>query len=231
MPPCPIPDRLRDTPSPAVSASSDTPSPSPEDEAPPHFDPLPEQSRRTALILDRFSVNCNVLYCSNDSLISTMRVMGRSFYDFVASRDEDTVRAWIDVIKGWGVNERGQPSDGGFGFGKFTLCVQGRDSRFVVLILRSTTVCWVRKLTMFNSARQTETAPSRHRYDKPVGGREASARDRDRDREHGRTHRASISSSHTRGRDRRGSADYVVDAIFSAHSDGLMVILRKSNSR
>ncbi|EPS96508.1 hypothetical protein FOMPIDRAFT_1032339 [Fomitopsis schrenkii] len=203
MPPCPIPDRLRNTPSPSLTSSDNTPSPSPEDEAPPHFDPLPEQSRRTALILDRFSVNCNVLYCSNDSLLSTMRVMGRSFYDFVVPKDEDTVRAWIDVIKGWGVNERGQPSDGGFGFGKFTLCVEGRDS----------------------SARQTDAAPSRHRRDSHPTGREASARD------HSRSHRASISTSHARGRDRRGSADYLVDAIFSAHSDGLMVILRKSNSR
>ena len=95
------------------------------------------------------------------------------------------------------------------------------------MILRPTLIFRVGKLTVSDSARQAETAPSRHRYDKPVGGREASARDR----EHGRVHRASISSSHARGRDRRGSADYVVDAIFSAHSDGLMVILRKSNSR
>ena len=54
--------------------------------------------------------------------------MGRSFFDFVAQKDEDVVRSWIDVIKGWGVNERGQPSDGGFGFGKFALCKEGRDS-------------------------------------------------------------------------------------------------------
>lgn len=55
--------------------------------------------------------------------------MGRSFFDFVLRKDEDLVRSWIDVIKGWGVNERGQPSDGGFGFGKFTVLVNGRDSR------------------------------------------------------------------------------------------------------
>jgi hypothetical protein len=92
------------------------------------FDPLPSQSLRTALILDRFTVNCTVIYCSNDNLVSTTTVMGRSFFDFVAQKDEDIVRSWIDVIKGWGVNERGQPSDGGFGFGKFTLCREGRDS-------------------------------------------------------------------------------------------------------
>ena len=97
------------------------------------FDPLPEQSVRTALILDRFSVNCGILYCANDSLLATTTCMGRSFFDFVARKDEDLVRSWIDVIKSWGVNERGQPSDGGFGFGKFTVLVHGRDSRCVAV--------------------------------------------------------------------------------------------------
>lgn len=95
------------------------------------FAPLPEQSVRTALILNRFSVNCNILYCSNDSILSTTGVLGRAFFDFVIKRDEELVRSWIDVIKSWGVNERGQPSDGGFGFGKFTLLIEGRDSRLV----------------------------------------------------------------------------------------------------
>ncbi|OSD07355.1 hypothetical protein PYCCODRAFT_602563 [Trametes coccinea BRFM310] len=106
------------------------------------FDPLPEQSIRTALILDRFSVNCTILYCANDSLLATTTCMGRSFFDFVARRDEDLVRSWIDVIKSWGVNERGQPSDGGFGFGKFTVLVNGRDS----------------------SIRHPDPVPSRHRH-------------------------------------------------------------------
>jgi hypothetical protein len=42
------------------------------------------------------------------------------------------VRSWIDAVKGWGVNERGQPSDGGFGFGKFHLYPRGRDSVYAV---------------------------------------------------------------------------------------------------
>ncbi|KAJ3011476.1 hypothetical protein NUW54_g2156 [Trametes sanguinea] len=99
-------------------------------------------SIRTALILDRFSVNCTILYCANDSLLATTTCMGRSFFDFVAKRDEDLVRSWIDVIKSWGVNERGQPSDGGFGFGKFTVLVNGRDS----------------------SIRHPDPVPSRHRH-------------------------------------------------------------------
>lgn len=48
-------------------------------------------------------------------------------------KDEEVVRNWIEVVKGWGVNERGQPSDGGFGFGKFAVCTDGRDSRFALM--------------------------------------------------------------------------------------------------
>jgi hypothetical protein len=61
--------------------------------------------------------------------------MGRSFFDYVAKKDEETVRSWIDCVKGWGVNELGQPSDGGFGFGRFVLLAQGRDSTFVSRLL------------------------------------------------------------------------------------------------
>ena len=60
--------------------------------------------------------------------------MGRSFFDFVMAKDEEVVRNWIEVVKGWGVNERGQPSDGGFGFGKFSVCTEGRDSRSVYML-------------------------------------------------------------------------------------------------
>jgi hypothetical protein len=101
------------------------------------FDPLPRQSIRTALILDRFSMSCPIIYCSNDSFLSTTQIMGRPFFDFVAKRDEGLVRSWIDAVKGWGVNERGQPSDGGFGFGKFQLFPRGRDSVYVILSDRS----------------------------------------------------------------------------------------------
>ncbi|KAI0333724.1 hypothetical protein GY45DRAFT_232255 [Cubamyces sp. BRFM 1775] len=127
MPPCPIPSSRSTSPSDERGRSEYR-----RDRARAiTFDPLPEQSVRTALILDRFSVNCGILYCANDSLLATTTCMGRSFFDFVARKDEDLVRSWIDVIKSWGVNERGQPSDGGFGFGKFTVLVHGRDSRCV----------------------------------------------------------------------------------------------------
>jgi hypothetical protein len=104
------------------------------------FDPLPRQSIRTALILNRFSALCHINYCSNDSFLSTTEIMDRPFFDFVAKRDEVLVRSWIDAVKGWGVNERGQPSDGGFGFGKFHLYPRGRDSVYVSL--RFATSIW-----------------------------------------------------------------------------------------
>ena len=123
MPPCPVGETREED---EESDYSDPGSPTSE---PIRFTPLPEQSVRTLLILDRFSQRCTVLYCANDSMLLTTSVMARSFFDFVSKRNEELVRSWITTVKGWGVNERGQPSDGGFGFGKFTLCINGRDSR------------------------------------------------------------------------------------------------------
>ncbi|KAJ6611379.1 hypothetical protein B0H10DRAFT_2056380 [Mycena sp. CBHHK59/15] len=60
------------------------------------------QSSRTALILDRFSVNCTVTYYSNNQIISAAAATKRPFFDFVAVRDESVVRSWLDVIKACG---------------------------------------------------------------------------------------------------------------------------------
>ncbi|RDX49966.1 hypothetical protein OH76DRAFT_1403214 [Lentinus brumalis] len=217
MPPCNIapsrsvsPDhgRRRDTRAKAIS-----------------FDPLPEMSVRTALILDRFSVNCGILYCSNDSLMSTTTCMGRSFFDFVSRKDEDLVRSWIDVIKSWGVNERGQPSDGGFGFGKFTLLVRGRDSS-----IRPPDPVPSRHRSGTNTHSTDSHQQSRARDARPPyhhsssGGPGAGHRDRERERDRYRD-RDSRGGGRTRADEER-----IVDAIFSAHSDGLMVILRPSST-
>lgn len=176
------------------------------------FDPLPKQSIRTALILDRFSTSCPIVYCSNDSFLSTTEIMGRPFFDFVAKRDESLVRSWIDAVKGWGVNERGQPSDGGFGFGKFHLFPRGRDS--------------VERL----EPESPPQAPPRH-------GRTAPRNNPVSQQHASRTsapHRTTTSSIRQRPARQRVVAiaedEVVVDAIFSAHSDGLMVILRHASS-
>ncbi|KAF8955948.1 hypothetical protein BDZ97DRAFT_1764230 [Flammula alnicola] len=171
------------------------------------FNHLSNKSFRTALILDRFSMGCTIMYCSNDLLISTTSAIGRSFYDFVAKKDEEIVRSWINCVKGWGVNEKGQPSDGGFGFGKFMLLTEGRDS----------------------VSRMPEPTRSRHRHGSTSGRGP-----------HGRSGRHNVNprspTSLTSSRARQptsppveASEQFEVDAIFSAHSDGLMVILRRAS--
>ncbi|KAI3621358.1 potassium voltage-dependent transporter [Moniliophthora roreri] len=150
----------------------------------------PVQSSRTALILNRFSRECTIMYCSNDHLIDP------------PDKDEQ-VKQWIDTVKSWGVNERGQPSDGGFGFGRFGLVRRGK------------------------ATKKEPTSPPR-----PGRGH----------RTHSTSHiarsRAHSSPLHSqrgvdREREREKHADgegeiISVDAIFSAHSDGLMVILRRA---
>lgn len=132
MPPCYVPENLAGPSNPPVASLGASHPLSIDDllsHRPTRYPDLPAQSPRTLLILNRFSVNCNVEYCSNDCVLSTTAIMGRPFYDFVVPKDEPLVRSWIDTCKSWGVNERGQPSDGGFGFGKFRACIPGRDSR------------------------------------------------------------------------------------------------------
>ncbi|CAL1713038.1 unnamed protein product [Somion occarium] len=198
MPPCPI----LAPPGRGNGPDVDDPSHSP----PMRFNPLPHQSVRTSLILDRFSERCGIHYCANDSILPPETVMGRSFFDFVTPRHEDLVRNWIDVVKGWGVNERGQPSDGGFGFGKFAICVRGRDSSLRTDVPSSRT----RRSPPSNSAR-SQSHPSR-----------------------ARSHSRRDLSSPLRVREyQKPSApgdEIMVDAIFSAHSDGLLVIIRKASS-
>ncbi|KAK0441657.1 hypothetical protein EV421DRAFT_635016 [Armillaria borealis] len=156
------------------------------------YEHLPSQSFRTALILNRFSLRCTIQYCSNDLLIESTEAIGRSFFDYVARKDEAIVTSWIDVIKTWGVNERGQPSDGGFGFGKFALLTEARESE----------------------PRQEPPNASRHH-------------------KHGTNKsRSSKRSSQTPRKSHQPEALHgaiSVDAIFSAHSDGLMVILRRAS--
>lgn len=81
-----------------------------------------------AVLLDRFTSNFTISYTFIDMLLFIENPLGRSFLDFVSEENEEVVGSWLDTVKGWGVNERGQPSDGGFGYGGFTLFRRGRDS-------------------------------------------------------------------------------------------------------
>ncbi|KAF9013153.1 hypothetical protein BDQ17DRAFT_1342857 [Cyathus striatus] len=175
------------------------------------FDHLPNQSFRTAFILNRFSIQCNILYCSNDLLVQTTSCTGRSFFDFVAKKDEDIVRSWIDCVKGWGVNERGQPSDGGFGFGKFALLTEGRDSV-------------ERMAEPERRARQGSTNGHHHH------GRARAARTASTASASAASGRRNINTRLSPTEIITNAPQIVVDAIFSAHSDGLMVILRRAET-
>ncbi|KAL0579879.1 hypothetical protein V5O48_002126 [Marasmius crinis-equi] len=170
------------------------------------------QSSRTALILNRFSLSSTIMYCSNEHLISSTKRSNiweqRSFFDFVSPRDEDRVRSWIDTVKSWGVNERGQPSDGGFGFCKFGLVSGGRSTSRSPPSPRD---------RILRDRREQEPKPKSHRN--PHSG--------------GQGRRQSQAKNLNNNGVREVAAlchdeEIPVDAIFSAHSDGLMVILRRA---
>ncbi|KAG6860786.1 hypothetical protein C0995_007592 [Termitomyces sp. Mi166 len=168
------------------------------------FSHLPNQSLRTLFILDRFTEKGTIMYCSNDCLVTTLSAIGRPFFDYVHESDEGTVKKWIETVKGWGVNELGQPSDGGFGYGCFTLLAKGRDS----------------------SQRVADPVESRHR----TGRHRASRHARDSGRASHIPDRTHAGSSVTLPPMEGQSPEILVDAIFSAHSDGLMVVLRRSEN-
>jgi len=171
------------------------------------FAHMPSQSLRTALILERFSVRCPVIYCSNDLLLQTTTVMGRSFFDFVMPESEETVKKWIDVIKQWGVNERGQPSDGGFGFGKFRLCRSGRDSSV-----------------------SQPTHGAQRRRDAWSSSKSPPARSNSSSNRSGSLHSQDSRQQRITPPPPREDGPFV-DAIFSAHSDGILLILRYATGK
>ncbi|KAG7088093.1 hypothetical protein E1B28_012119 [Marasmius oreades] len=176
------------------------------------FPTPPSQSSRTALILNRFSRHCMIMYCSNDHLIYAPGRINvweqRSFFDFIATKDEDRVRSWIDVVKSWGVNERGQPSDGGFGFGKFGLVSGGRS------LPSSNSPHLSRDSRILRDHREQEPRPRAHRNPHSTSS----------GRRHSHAHANGVKEIVING----GEDVIEVDAIFSAHSDGLMVILRRA---
>ncbi|KIY71967.1 hypothetical protein CYLTODRAFT_418346 [Cylindrobasidium torrendii FP15055 ss-10] len=88
----------------------------------------PSQSFRTAFILDRFTHKCTIKYCSNDLIdIDKEDCIGRPFYEYVAQEDETRFKGYIEQVKGWGVNPLGQPCSGGFGYGSFKLLSKARE--------------------------------------------------------------------------------------------------------
>ncbi|CAK5270642.1 unnamed protein product [Mycena citricolor] len=137
------------------------------------------QSPRTAFLLDRFSTNCTITRYTNHQLVDAGSATTRPFFDFVAPDDEMVVRSWLCVVKRCGVNDHGQPSSGGFSYGRFLFFPRGRQS---LAICRSVA-----------NAAQPLLCEWRRMTIRPLE-----------------------------------NGEFLVDAIFSAHSDGLVCILRRA---
>ncbi|CAK5283921.1 unnamed protein product [Mycena citricolor] len=137
------------------------------------------QSPRTAFLLDRFSTNCTITRYTNHQLVDAGSATTRPFFDFVAPEDEMVVRSWLCVVKRCGVNDHGQPSSGGFSYGRFLFFPRGRQS---LAICRSVA-----------NAAQPLLCEWRRMTIRPLE-----------------------------------NGEFLVDAIFSAHSDGLVCILRRA---
>jgi len=88
---------------------------------------LPKLSIRQALILDRFTIRSTILHCTNSMILDAASCTGRSFFDFISEQDEGLVRNWINNIKG-NRAESGVTNDTGFGYGRFEIFPQGRQS-------------------------------------------------------------------------------------------------------
>ena len=89
---------------------------------------LPTPSKCMGLILNCFSRQCPIMYCTNDCIFPAAKVFNRCFYNFASPCDEVNVRQWINVSKGWCVCDSGHSSNGRFVFGSFRICLEGQNS-------------------------------------------------------------------------------------------------------
>lgn len=213
-------------------------------------------SQRVAIVLERFSSQCPILFATNDCILPRHRVQNRPFFDFVQAADEARVRKAIEAVKAWGVNESQQPSDGGFAFNRFHLSLSGRDSRHVFVFRAVFQNIWLTHFSALLSVRP-DPAPLRNRkltQSERVGAQAQPYKDK---RPRASSSGQSISNekdkaSSSSGQDittsnvdggpasRTRSAfatlrgvsapprkdSLLVDAIFSPQSDGILVILR-----
>jgi hypothetical protein len=173
-----------------------------------------------ALLLNRFSMSLPIIYASNARILApvggTEALNGRSIFDFVRARDERTVRAWLEACKGWGAWAGGGPGGGGgFGYGRFKIVPKGRNSK--------------REESRRRRERDLAEAEAVVAMADQVG---ASTNGGKVPRRATRPAARGGSSTHTIHRKGAPRAEenvpeaVTVDAIFSAHSDGLLLILR-----
>ncbi|KAG8711076.1 tRNA (adenine-N(1)-)-methyltransferase catalytic subunit trm61 [Ceratobasidium sp. 395] len=82
---------------------------------------------RSALLLDRFSVDCTITHCTNAAILDPETCVNHpgGIYRYVAQRDEEAVRGFIAELKRHGIGA----GHGIFSYLDFTMCTTGRDLR------------------------------------------------------------------------------------------------------
>ncbi|GAB1517337.1 hypothetical protein RhiTH_000383 [Rhizoctonia solani] len=83
---------------------------------------------RTALLLDRFSADCIITHCTNNAILDNESCVERrgGLFRYVAPQDEAS--NFITRLKQSGI-EANAPTNVGFVYHTFNLCVAGRDSQ------------------------------------------------------------------------------------------------------
>ncbi|KAG8953852.1 hypothetical protein FRC04_001482 [Tulasnella sp. 424] len=192
----------------------------------PPLNSLPKLSVRQALILDRFTIRSTILFCTNSMILDASACSGRSFFDFISEQDEGLVRNWINNIKGSRV-ESGVTTDTGFGYGRFELCPQGRQSHGRARKksggartlreqrsaghLRQSVAAGATQEPIVPDVIVTTRQPVLPNVAPPAPGGVGPMRGRRRG---------------SMGRD--GDGRHMMEAIFDAHSDGIIVIIRQA---
>lgn len=88
------------------------------------------QLPRTAFLLDRFSVDCPITHCTNGAILDPETCVHQQggFFRYVAERDEALFRTFITSLKRSGL-EANDPTNIGFAYLTFTMCIAGRNLR------------------------------------------------------------------------------------------------------
>ncbi|KAG8880383.1 hypothetical protein FRB98_005144 [Tulasnella sp. 332] len=182
---------------------------------------LPKLSIRQAIILDRFTIRATVLFCTNNMILDPQAVTNRSFFDFVSEQDEGLVRSWINNIKGSRI-EGGVTTDTGFGYGRFELCPQGRQSHGRAR-KKSGGARTLREQRSQGHLRQTAAGDGKEAF----GGEVAEVKVASASATVAGAGGAKVRRRGSIGREMDNSRN-MMEAIFDAHSDGIIVIIRQA---
>lgn len=87
--------------------------------------PLPQMEKRTCLLVNRFTRDSTIYHCTNDVYLNIDEVCDHSFFHYVHPDDDEKVREIINSAKSW--NRHGDSAtDGGFEYCVFRLFPNGR---------------------------------------------------------------------------------------------------------